>query len=176
MVAGVSGQRRTVVAARQHRDLPYADAHAASRAAAWDVRRRAPRDLRQAVRYVRAAWIAETPVQLHDGEIGDDGKPRFAGDAYRFVFGAPDEIERESNGRLGYRWTPFRATLATFRQGDDRQRAQAAIVASVTAGEQGPGEAAANLGVPRWCAKLVAFDALTSFLGSMTDVVVVGGG
>lgn len=172
----MKARTQSVAAARRARDLPYAEAHAASRAVAWDAHRRTPRDLRHAVRLARAAWISETPVQLHEGEIGDDGNPRLTAETERFVFGSPGEIEKpDPSDRVAYRLTPFRATLATFRQGDDRQRAQAEIVARVTAGEQRPAEAAVTIGVPQWCAKDVAEQALRSFLASMSDVVVMGG-
>jgi hypothetical protein len=168
--------RHSVVAARRARELPYATAHRRSVARAWDARRRQSRDLRHAVYLVRSAWIAETPVQLHEHAVGDDGNPRFAAGAYRFVFGSPGEIERpEPEDRVAYRLTPFRATLAAFAHGDEKQQEQAKIVRQVTAGERHPAEAAIAIGVPPWCAKDVAEQALRTFLASMSDVVVVEG-
>lgn len=169
-------RRRSIAAARRARESPYQADHDTSVATAWDARRRTPRDLRHAVRLVRAAWIAETPLELHEREPGDDGNPRLTVSAERFIFGPAGQVERpQPEDRVAYRLTPFRATLDTFRQGDERQRAQAAIVASVTAGERLPGEAAMREGVPAWAAKDVAEIALRSFLASMSDVVVVGG-
>jgi hypothetical protein len=168
--------RRAVATARRRRELPYSEAHQRSVRAAWDGRWRRPRDLRHAVRLVRAAWIAETPVALHDGAIGEDGNPRLTAEAWRFVFGSPGQIERPDPGdRVAFRLTPFRATLYTFRGGDPKQQAQARIVTAVTAGEMNPGAAAAGEGVPLWCAKDVAEQALRAFLASMSDVVVVEG-
>jgi hypothetical protein len=168
-------RRRDVAAARRQRELPYSVEHQASRHRSWDARRRKPRDLRHAVRLVRAAWIAETPVQLHERVVGDDGNPRLTSEAWRFVFGSPELVEApDPSDRVAFRSTPFRATLAAFRRGDEKQRAQAEIIHAVTAGEQTPGEAAAAQGVPWWCAKDVAEAALRAFLAQMTDVVVVG--
>jgi hypothetical protein len=47
---------------------------------------------------------------------------------------------------------------------------RAAVVSHVSIGSQGPVEAAMAEGVPAWCAKVVAEDALRSFLRSMTDL------
>jgi hypothetical protein len=71
---------------------------------------------------------------------------------------------------VGYYHTPFRATLANMGRGDECSRKRAAVVSHVSIGSQGPVEAAMAEGVPAWCAKTVAEDALRSFLRSMTDL------
>lgn len=71
---------------------------------------------------------------------------------------------------LSYYLFPFRATLDRMTRADEPSRKRAAIVSHVTIGSQGPQEAAIAEGVPHWCAKLVAFDALRSFLGQLSDM------
>jgi hypothetical protein len=74
---------------------------------------------------------------------------------------------------LSYYHAPFRATLSRMASSNsDAQRKRAAIVSHVTIGSQGPQEAAISEGVPEWCAKLVAMDALRSFLRILSDVKV----
>lgn len=168
-------RRRTVADARRRRETPYQAEHERSTRRAWDAKSRAPRDLRHAVRLVRAAWINETPVNLTEGpdSVGPDGNPRLTPEATRFIFDGPDQVEPgEPGDPLRFRVTPFRATLAAFERGGQKAQHQAAIVRRVTSGEQLPGSAAMGEGVPEWCAKDVAETALLAFLSSMSDVVV----
>jgi hypothetical protein len=53
---------------------------------------------------------------------------------------------------------------------NDVSHKRAAIVQHVTIGAQSPVEAAIAEGVPSWCARLVAEDALRAFLHSMSDM------
>jgi hypothetical protein len=168
-------QVQTLAHARRLRDAPFTIEFERSVAVAWNVREREPRDLRQAVRFVRAAWINETPIRLTEGfeSVGPDGNPRFHPEAERFIFGPPDDLEDDEPGAaIRYRLTPFRATLDTFENGDDKMRHQANLIRRVTAGEMLPGAAAIAEGVPAWAAKDVAEHALRAFLACMTDVVV----
>lgn len=163
------------------RGLPYSTASSASFSVAWDWHRREPRDLKEAVKMARKAYADEVPTKLHDADIGDDGTPRMAARAEGYIFGSQDatdarpELDQDTGDRiyplLSYRLTPFRATLANMeRASEEANRRRAAIVRHVTIGTQGPVDAALAEGVPRWCAKLVAQDALFVFLRSLTDV------
>jgi hypothetical protein len=71
---------------------------------------------------------------------------------------------------VGYYHTPFRAALGRMQRGAEAERKRAAIVSHVTIGQQGPQEAAITEGVPAWCAKLVAEDALRMFLRGLSDM------
>lgn len=105
--------------------------------------------------------------------VGDDGNPRFAPETDAYIFGRPDALEHDEPGAIiRYRLLPFRATLAIFTRGDEKMRHQAAIVRRVTAGEQGPMDAAMAEGVPSWCAKDVAEQTLRLFLTIMSEVAV----
>jgi len=153
------------------RSAPYTAASDTSVRIAWDWRNRQPRDLREAVRMCRAAYADEVPTKLHETAIGEGGTPRMTARAEGYIFGsessddAPRNPESGERDPIGYYHTPFRATLA---QMPDRHRA--AIVSHVTIGSQGPQEAAIAEGVPAWCAKEVAENALRSFLHAMSDV------
>lgn len=156
------------------RDAPFAAEHRASMAIAWDARRRTPRDLREAVHYARQAWRAEIPPRMSQGPaaIADDGAIRMDPEAEHFVFDPADRLEEDDDRQfIGFRVTPFRATLAAFERGDEKLRRQAAIVRKVAAGER-PVAAAIAEGVPLWAAGDVAELALRAVLGQLTDVVV----
>jgi hypothetical protein len=71
---------------------------------------------------------------------------------------------------VSYYHAPFRAKLDEWQRGDEGSRKRAAIISHVTIGQQGPREAAITEGVPSWCAKTVAEDAIRAFLRSMTDL------
>jgi hypothetical protein len=60
--------------------------------------------------------------------------------------------------------------LADLSCGSEQERKRAAIVSHVTIGSQEPAQAAIQEGVPSWCARLVAQDALFFFLHSMSDL------
>jgi hypothetical protein len=143
----------------------------------WDWHRREPENLREAVRMVRRAYADEVPTKLHDGdELADDGTPKMTAKAEGYIFGsetgddAARDAETGQRDLVGYYHTPFRATLANMGRGDECSRKRAAVVSHVSIGSQGPVEAAMAEGVPAWCAKTVAEDALRSFLRSMTDL------
>lgn len=179
------------------RSSPYTAASEASFRVAWDITKREPDNLRDAVRMVRKAYADEIPEKLHDSAIGDDGAPRMNARAVGYIFGsdtaddspAPrcncfgndDRTEHadycatrlSDQPMVGYYYSPFRANLSTMARGSDTQRVYAAIVQSVTIGAQGPREAALSAGVrPECLAKSVALMAMRAFLRSMTDVAV----
>ena len=122
----------------------------------------------------RKAYADEVPTKLHDSDIGEDGTPRMSARAEGYIFGSPYTSDARSTPEdpvmVSYYLAPFRATLADMERGDESSRKRAAIVSHVTIGSQGPREAAEAEGVPSWCAKLVAFDALAAFLRRLTDV------
>jgi hypothetical protein len=121
---------------------------------------------------VRAAYSSEVPSKLHDGPdvIGPDGTPRMTARAEGYIFGNGRADDAENGDMIGYYHAPFRARLAEMSSGDERERKRAAIVSHVSIGSQPPVEAAISEGVPAWCAKLVAEDALRFFLHSMSDL------
>lgn len=158
------------------RSTPYTEAHRGSVSLQWDWQKRDPRDLRDAVRMCRRAYQEEVPSKLHEGTgLADDGTPRFTSQAEGYIFGSPTRTDAgpmDSSDRpfLTYYQTPFRASLATMERGSEPEAKRAAIVRHVTLGSQGPQEAAIAEGVPVWCAKTVAEDALRSFLRRLSDV------
>jgi hypothetical protein len=161
------------------RGRSYADPNAASISVQWDYHKRQPRDLRDACRMVRAAYADEVPGRMHNRDIADDGTPKMTPQAEAFIFGNPTRTDAghdsEDRPLLSYYQTPFRATLANMERGPEPEAKRAAIVRHVTIGSQGPQEAAIAEGVPAWCAKSVAWDALSSFLRRLTDVRVDAG-
>ena len=123
----------------------------------------------------RKAFADEVPGKLHDSAIGDDGTPRMTRQAEGYIFGRADadDAARDLDGTpdlVGYYHAPFRACLDSMAKGDPAARRRAAIVQHVTIGQQKPGEAAIKEGAHPLDAKLVAWDALCSFLRSMTDL------
>jgi hypothetical protein len=160
------------------RETPHLEASRASMSVAWDFRERQPRDLADAVRAVRRAYADEVPEKLHDGPhaIGEGGTPRMSARAEGYLFGSPDASDGRRDPETGelelvsYFHAPFRAALAGMQRGGEATRKRAAIVSHVAIGQQGPAAAAIAEGVPAWCAKLVAEDALRAFLRQITDV------
>jgi hypothetical protein len=160
------------------RDHSFTEASAQSVRVAWDYRNREPRDLREAVHLVRKAYADEVPDKLHDGPdaIGEGGTPRMTARAEGYIFGSGDsddagrDAETGQRDLVGYFHTPFRAALCRMQHGPEPERKRAAIVSHVTIGQQGPQEAAIAEGVPSWCAKLVAEDALRMFLRGLSDM------
>jgi hypothetical protein len=157
------------------RSTPYSEAHRLSVSVAYDWTKRQPSDLREAVRMARQAYADEVPGRMTEGPgaIGDDGAPRFAPETTSYIFGNARQTDAGRDpepGFISYYLAPFRATLDRMACGDETSKKRAAIVGHVTIGSQGPQQAAIAEGVPAWCAKLVAFDALTSFLRSLSDV------
>lgn len=160
------------------RGLPYTAASAASIEVRWDWQRRAPTDLRDAVRQVRRAYADEVPTKLHDGPgvIGQDGTPRMTARAEGYIFGhaesddAGRDPETGKRDMMGYYHAPFRATLSRMARGDACARRRARIVAHVTIGQEPPRDAAMREGAHPLDAVLVADDALRAFLRSLSDV------
>jgi hypothetical protein len=180
------------------RSAPYSEAHRMSVSVAYDWTKRQPESLRDAVRMVRRAYADEVPTRLTEGpgSIGDDGAPRFAPEATSYIFGNAQQTDAgrprcicaesrrlipgphagecpadpDNQPIMSYYLAPFRATLDLMARGDEPNRKRAAIVSHITIGSQGPQEAAIAEDVPMWCAKLVALDALTSFLRRLSDV------
>lgn len=149
------------------RETPYTAAFDMSVRVAWDWHRREPTDLREAVRMVRRAYSDEVPAKLHEGSecIGPDGTPKMTTRAEGYIFGLPQASDKSDFYR-----SPFRAMLDHMEHGDEANRKRAAIVAHVAIRGQGPQEAAIAEAVPTWCAKIVAEDALRSFLAHLTDL------
>lgn len=170
------------------RGAPYTAASETSLRVQWDWHRREPADLREATRMARKAYADEVPERLHDGPsaIGEDGTPRMSARAVGYIFGSEfgDDATRDpetgERDLVGWYYAPFRAHLAALYGSHDKHpedyictdatHRRAAIVRHVTLGSQGPMQAAIIEGVPSWCAKLVAEDALRSFLRGLTDL------
>ena len=160
------------------RGAPYTHASEQSFRIAWDWHRREPTDLREAVRMVRKAHADEVPTRLHEGydSIGPDGTPKMTTRAEGYIFGSEraDDAGRDpetgQRDLVGYYRSPFRARLAEMTTGDTASQKRAAIVSHVTIGAMGPQDAAVLEGVPPWCAKVVAEDAIRAFLRSMSDI------
>lgn len=161
--------------ARRLREHPYETAHRRSIGEQWDASKRIPRDLGAAVHQARVAWASEIPRALTEGpaSVGDDGNPKFTVVATQFIFGSPNHVEATDDPLLGFRTTPFRAALASFASGDEGMQKRGEIVRRITAGGQSAAQAAIAEGVPSWCAKIVAEDALRSVLGRVSDLVVM---
>jgi hypothetical protein len=160
------------------RSAPYSAASDMSARIAWDWRKRQPKGLREAVHFVRNAYANEVPPKLHDGPdaIGPDGTPRMTARAEGYIFGSPSsddagrDAETGERDAIGYYHAPFRARLDEMTRGDEQARKRAAIVSHIAIGGQEAWDAAIAEGVPSWCARLVAEDALRAFLHSMSDI------
>jgi hypothetical protein len=164
--------------ALMRRGAPYSAASDVSFRVSWDFHRREPSDLREAVRMVRKAYADEIPTKLHEGydSIGEGGTPKMTARAEGYIMGSSEASDGRPDPETGerplisYYHTPFRATLARWLRGNEGSRIRALIVQHVTIGQQSPSDAAIEEGVPRWCAKVVAWDALSSFHRDMSDM------
>lgn len=155
------------------RGLPFAGESQASAERAWDWRKRQPRNLREAVRMVRAAYADEVPGKLHEGydDIGEGGTPKMTARAEGYLFGRPDSTDsRDPDQLVSYFHSPFRATLDRFARGNEADRFIAAVVGHVTIGSQGPKEALEAEGIPRKAHGLMAFNLFTAFLAQVSDL------
>ena len=155
------------------RESTYSEPNRTSAGMAYDFRRRqTPRDLRHAVDLVRRAYEDEVPTKLHESGLADDGTPAMTAKAEAYIFGSPSWTDAGRDAPLvSFYLTPFRATLDGMEHHHaESVRKRAAIVRHVTIGSQEPEQAALTEGVPSWCSRLVAFDALCSFLRSLSDV------
>lgn len=153
--------------------MPYSAASEVSFCVAWDWHRREPADLREAVRMVRRAYSDEVPTKLHEGpdSIGPDGTPKMTTRAEGYIFGSAQGSDRtDADQMMSYYHSPFRAMLDHMQHGDASMRRRAAIVSHITIGSQGPVQAAIAEKAHPLDAKLVAEDAIRSFLRSMTDM------
>lgn len=160
--------------ALSRRGREFATENQTSAGIAYDYRRRQPSDLREAVRMARRAYADEIPTKLHSGtELADDGTPAMTNRATSYIFGNAQQTDaaRDDGEFLTYYTAPFRATLAGMQAARaESSRKHAAIVGHITIGGQDPEPAAEAEGVPSWCSRRIAFDALCSFLRQLSDV------
>lgn len=160
--------------ALSRRGREFAAENQTSAGIAYDYRRRQPRDLREAERMVRRAYADEVPTKLHSGtDLADDGTPAMTNRATSYIFGNAQQTDagRGDGEFLSYYLAPFRATLSAMQTARaESTRRHAAIVSHVTIGGQDPEPAAEAEGVPSWCSRRIAFDALCSFLRQLSDV------
>lgn len=155
--------------ALDRRERTYSEASGVSFRLNWDWHNREPRDLREAVRMVRAAYADEVPAKLHGGDLADDGTPKMTPQAEGYIFGSPHAGYDQERPALDFYRTPFRAALAHLERSNKHR---GAIVSHVTIGSLSPVEAAMREGVPGWCAKEVAESTLRAFLRNLSDVKV----
>jgi len=181
-----------------HGDPAVAQAHRMTVQINADYRRRQPRDLREAVRLVRRAYADEVPAKLHDGNLSDDGTPRWTNQATSYIFGNAQQTDAgrpkctcaesrllipgphagecpadpDNRPLISYYVTPFRAALDTMAHGGLQAQKHAAIVSHITIGSQDAVPAAIAEGVPEWCAYSVAEHVLRDFLRRLSDLKV----
>lgn len=153
------------------RGTPYSAASGVSFTVQWDWHKREPKDLREAVRLCRKAYVDEVPTRLHEHQIGEGGTPQMTSEAVRYLDspGASD-APRGERPLVSHYLTPFRAALDRLDKGSPSERRRAAIVRHVTIGSQSPVQAAVAERAHPFDAKLVAEDALRSFLRTMSDL------
>lgn len=154
------------------RGRTYADPNAQSFRFAWDANRRGPRDLRHAVELVRRAYRDEVPTKLHEQGLADDGTPAMTAKAEAYIFGSPTWTDAGKGDAplVSFYLTPFRATLSDMEKArEPHTRRRAKIVSHVAFGME-PIQAATTEGAHPLDAKLVVFDALSSFLRRLSDV------
>jgi hypothetical protein len=169
-------QSRANQEALARRSLPFAPENRTSVAMSYDFRRRLPRDLRDAVEQVRRAYADEVPAKLHSGQdLAPDGTPAMTSKAEAYIFGGETwtDAGRGEHPLVSFYLTPFRATLSKMEHASaESTRKRAAIVKHVTIGGQKPEHAAESEGVPSWCSRDVAEQAILSFLRRMSDMKV----
>lgn len=161
------------------RNTPFASENRTSAGMAYDWRKRQdPRDLRDAVRLIRLAYQDEVPTKLHEGQaLADDGSPAMTPRAEAYIFGSPTWTDAGKDEPLvSFYLTPFRARLNEMeRHPAESTRKHASIVRHVAIGGQSGEAAAMTEGVPSWCSRLVALEAITTFLRGLSDMAVVSG-
>ena len=160
--------------ALERRSAPWSAASGQSFTVAWNYHNREPKDLREAVRMVRAAYADEVPGRLHNRDLADDGTPHMTPQAEGYIFGSDTagetrKVEGDPPPAIDYYRTPFRAALEHLRRSSPKR---AAIVSHVTIGSQNPADAAIAEGVPPFCAKEVTESTLRAFLRNLTDIKV----
>jgi hypothetical protein len=160
------------------RSMPYTEASGSSFLVAWDFHHRQPSDLREAVHMLRRAYADEVPTKLHEGydSIGEGGTPKMTERAMGYIMGSPEASDGRPDPETGerplisYYHTPFRATLARWLTGDSRSAVAGLVIQHVTVGQMAPIAAVILVGVPQWCARIVAWDVLSSFHRDMSDM------
>ena len=164
--------------ALERRSAPYSASSGQSFTVAWNYHNREPKDLREAVRMVRAAYADEVPARLHNRDLADDGTPHMTPQAEGYIFGSDTagearKVEGEPLPALDYYRTPCRAAIANLRR---KSPPRAELVHKVAVGEVRPidsaVQAAIDVGVPRWCAYQVAERTIVDFLRDLTDIKV----
>ena len=161
------------------RESSFSTENRTSAGMAYDFRRRAPRDLRDAERIVRRAYGDEVPTRMHEHGLADDGTPAMTARAEAYIFGSDTWTDAGKGDAplTSYYLTPFRARLSEMEHHNaESTRKHAAIVKHVTIGGQSGEAAAQSEGVPSWCSRMVAFEALATFLRGLTDVKVANEG
>lgn len=153
------------------RGTTYADEHAAS----WQVRFNRPshetRSLRDLVRDLRRAYADEVPSRIHVHETDAGGDPAWSPEFTRYITAGDGATDRRDAGTTEIYVTPFRACLDTMsRATDPSSQKRATLVQLCIVGDASPIEAAMAMGVPAWCAKVVAKDALEVFMRRLSDI------
>lgn len=153
------------------RAAPFAAESRTSAGMAYDFRRRQPRDLREAERAVRRAYVEEVPTRLHEAGLADDGTPAMTARAESYIFGEDTwtDAGKGEHPIMAYYVTPLRAALSSMENGQATERADAEIASRVAAGMTGV-EAAILSGAPVHWAGRIAYGALLSLLGRLSDV------
>lgn len=164
--------------ALERRERTYSEASGVSFRIQWDWHNREPKDLREAVRMIRAAYADEVPARLHNRDLADDGTPHMTPQAEGYIFGSADagtapRVAGEPPPVFDFYRTPCRAAIAVLRQHSARW---AELISAVAVGEHRPVDsavmAAISVGVPRDFAYEVADATIRAFLRNLTDVKV----
>lgn len=136
------------------RSAGYAGEHASSWQRRFDRPSHEPRSLHGYVAELREAYAAEIPSRIHVHDVDAGGTPAFAPAFAAWLYGSPFATDD-----TGAYTAPLRACLAAMGRGDESSRKRAAVAGRVVLGA-GPVEAAIAEGVPDWCARVVALEAL----------------
>lgn len=138
------------------RSSTYADEHASSWQVRFDRKANEPTGLGGYVKELRAAYADEMPERMHRHDVDGGGTPALSAEMSALLYGSPFATDDEDF----YRY-PFRACLQGMtRANSDEMHKRARIAAHVAIGGMSAVEAAITEGVPAWCAKIVATDAL----------------
>ena len=152
------------------RSSPYTAASEQSIRLQWSARTYDHLDLRGLVNEAVHDWAQEVPEKLHEHALADDGTPRMTSRAVGYIFGHDEATDASDDEFVAYYNKPFRAVLSHMSRRGEPERKRAAIVGHIVMGSQRPAAAAMAEGVPGWCAKLVAEDALRSVLRAKSDL------
>jgi hypothetical protein len=122
----------------------------------FDRRGNEPTGLGGYVKELRAAYADEMPERMHRHDVDGGGTPALSAEMSALLYGSPFAVDDEAF----YRY-PFRACLHAMTRSDgEEMQHRARIAAHVAIGGISAVEAAIAEGVPAWCAKVVALDAL----------------